>query len=82
MNRGTKFPGMENITMKEAVIFSKTMKEDQKSNETILETLLCIDDLLQIQSCAMIINSRSGKKRHTKKGVREVMEQRILQANF
>lgn len=57
--KGARFPGLMNMNTQEVLILSKSMKEGEKSPDAILETISCIDDLLQIQSCAMLINIQS-----------------------
>lgn len=66
----------------EVVCFSKSCIADGATMEQTSEILSCVDDLLSIQAVSMMINSRSGKRSHTKKRVKEVIEARIQQADF
>lgn len=82
MKRTQKFPGLTNMTVDEVSCFARSCTENGLSMEQTSEIISCVDDLLSIQHLAPIINSRSGKVRHTRKKTKEVMEARILQANF
>lgn len=76
------FPGLNNMSVDEVVCFTKSCTKDGFSIEKTSEMISCIDDLLSIQNLSVMINSRSGKVRHTKKKTKEVIEARILAAEF
>lgn len=68
-----KFPGMSQMTNSEVKVFAKSLKADGYTTEEALAYMEGIDQCLNIQASAAIINRFVGKSKWNKKTARDII---------
>lgn len=72
MDRKT-FPGFTRMTTSEVKVFAKTLIKDGYTMEEALNFMEGIDNCLNIQASASIINRFCGKRKYNSKKARDIL---------
>lgn len=74
----TIFPGMTCMTVGEVKTWGKVLKDDGCNSEEILDFIQGIDDCLNIQKKASIINRFVGKAKWNRKVAKDLIYERAI----
>lgn len=70
------------MTVEEVSVMNKMCTAEGMEVNDAVEFISCVDDLLSIQKMEILFNAKIGKRKHTARRMKDIMEARIASANF